>query len=195
MLVMLDKALRLAFTLLKSMWFSFWRKEWCCLIYWRSLDLVQKLCPKQGFASFLAVLWLVTARQAFQIYRHCLEGLFLYLWLDIYMTSFVKADSRVCWNDSCSALLYKKGQTHNQSILPCWSLPSLFPVAISLWLSENLHARIFFEFRKEDRKVITAIFLLFFRKTQIRWKGAGRELKCSELKPEEGEGFKGKARI
>lgn len=128
MLVMLDKALRLAFTLLKSMWFSFWRKEWCCLIYWRSLDLVQKLCPKQGFASFLAVLWLVTARQAFQIYRHCLEGLFLYLWLDIYMTSFVKADSRVCWNDSCSALLcsIRKAKHTIRAFCPAKACPVCF---------------------------------------------------------------------
>lgn len=87
-IVMLDNALRQAFTLLKNVWFSFWRRVWCNLIYWRSLDLVQKLCPKQAFASFLMVLSLVTARQAFQIYRHCFEGLFLYLRLDIYMTFF-----------------------------------------------------------------------------------------------------------
>lgn len=128
-----DKALRQAFTSLKSMRLSCWRRV-------MPFDLLQK----SGFSSETLFilnrllhhsLWYFRWWQLGRLFRYTdtvLKDCFYTYDLTFTWLSFVKADSTSWWNDRSSTLLYKKSQTHNHSILSCKSFASLISVAISL---------------------------------------------------------------
>lgn len=150
------------------MWFSFSRRElaaWSTGEVW--IYFKNFVCPKQAFSLFLMVLLLVTARQSFQIYRRCSEGLFLYLWLDIYIT-FFREGWQHCLLERQLLCAIRKAKHTITAFCPAKALP----VCCSLWLFlYDCLITFMLEFSldsEEKRGKQSELILLFIRKTKIR---------------------------